>query len=112
MGIKLSSIQNMEELGLFKRPGTTILDIGSSSLYSAMPEAIKRFLTRHSPSSTDEIDSFAARLASGSHYDSVNGGCNEAFVSELLEMAGMLYASFDIAGGYRTTIHNRSAHPR
>lgn len=104
MGITLLAVQKMDELGLFGKGGISILDIGSSNLYSATPEGIKAFLGRYAPLPMDGVDEFAARLAQGSAYDSVTGGRNEAFVGELFEKAGMQYLSFDIAYGYRTTI--------
>ena len=104
MGITFSAVQKMDELDLFSRGGVSILDIGSSNLYSATPDDIKRFLGKFQKSSLADVDEFAARLAAGSSYDPVLGGRNEAFVGELFEKAGMQYASFDIAAGYRTTI--------
>ena len=44
MGITFESIERMDRLGLFGKGRTSILDIGSSNLYSANPEQIKRFL--------------------------------------------------------------------
>jgi SAM-dependent methyltransferase len=104
MGIAFSYINKMDELGLFQRRGTSILDIGSSNLYSASADGVKAFLERYPPASRDGLDEFAARLAAGSAYDPIRGGLNEAFAGELFEKAGMTYESFDIASGYRTTI--------
>ncbi len=104
MGITLSAVQKMDELGLFSKGGISILDIGSSNLYSATPEGVKVFLRKYAPVAMDGVDEFAARLAHGSAYDPVTGGRNEAFAGELFEKAGMQYRAFDIAYGYRTTI--------
>lgn len=104
MGITFSAVWKMDELGLFRQGGVSILDIGSSNLYSATPEDIKQFLRKYGLPSIPDLDEFAARLAAGSSYDPVIGGRNEAFVGELFEKAGMRYVSFDIAAGYRTTI--------
>ena len=93
----------MDELGLFHR-GMSILDIGSSNLYSAAPDGIKGFLHKYGSASIAGFEEFAARLAAGSAYDPVRGGLNEAFVGELFEKAGMEYVSIDIAAGYKTTI--------
>jgi len=113
MGIALSFLERMDELGLFRPEGTSVLDIGSSNLYSATADGVKRFLRKHARREVENIDVLAERLATGSAYDPVNGGTNGAFVGELLERAGMEYASFDIASGYRTTILdlNRAALP-
>lgn len=104
MGITLSAVQKMDELGLFGKGGISILDIGSSNLYSATPEGVKVFLRKYAPVAMDGVDEFAGRLAHGSAYDPVTGGRNEAFVGELFERAGMQYLALDIAYGYRTTI--------
>jgi hypothetical protein len=113
MGIAFSYIRKMDELGLFGQGGVRILDIGSSNLYSATPEDIKRFLCKYRAPSVAGIDEFAARLSHGSGYDPISGGRNDAFVGELFEMASMHYESFDIAAGYRTTVLdlNRAALP-
>jgi len=104
MGIAFSYIQKMNELGLFRKGGVNILDIGSSNLYSATADDIKGFLCKYGPSAPANIDDLAERLSYGSGYDPVKGGRNEAFVGELFEAAGMHYESFDIAAGYRTTV--------
>ena len=104
MGIAFSAIQKMDELGLFCRGGVSILDIGSSNLYSATAADIKGFLGKYGKCSIPDVDEFSARLAAGSGYDPVSGGRNEAFVGELFEKAGMQYVSFDIAAGHRTTV--------
>ena len=104
MGIALSFVQEMDALGLFGKGGVSILDMGSSNLYSATPEGIKDFLRKYGPPSIAGVDEFAARLSAGSSYDPVTGGRNEAFVGELFEKAGMRYLAFDVAAGYRTMI--------
>jgi hypothetical protein len=113
MGISLSMIERMQELGVFGRSGMSVLDIGSSNLYSASAERVLRFLERFGVSATPEVVEFAARLEKGSSYDPVHGGLNEAFAGELFERAGMRYAAIDIADGYRTEIVdlNHSAAP-
>jgi SAM-dependent methyltransferase len=103
MGITYSFVGKMDELGLLGKGGASILDIGSSNLYSATQEQIQGFLRKYAPAAAGD-DAFAARLAHGSGYDPVKGGRNEAFIGELFEKAGMEYLSFDIASGYRTTI--------
>jgi|GEM_PF-909809 len=104
MGIAFSYIRKMEELGLFRRGDTKILDIGSSNLYLAKAEEITDFLKSRGAPGRADLAEFAARLAYGSGYDPVKGGRNEAFVGELFEAAGLHYESFDIANGYRTTV--------
>jgi hypothetical protein len=104
VGIAYSFIRKIDELGLFRPGGMSILDIGSSNLYSATQEDIKQFLRKYASPPVDGIDEFSARLAGGSGYDPILGGRNESFVGELFEKAGMQYRSLDIASGYRTTI--------
>jgi len=104
MGIAFSMIEKLQDLGLFGAGRVSVLDIGSSNLYSASAEGIQRFLATHGVASTPELTQFANRLADGSAYDAVHGGTNGAFVGELLEKACMKYAAIDIADGYRTTI--------
>jgi hypothetical protein len=98
MGVSLGEIERLERLGLL---GRSVLDIGSSNLYSAVTDRLTAFLERRGCRA--DI-TFAERLAAGSAYDSVRGGLNGAFLGELLERAGIDYRSLDIADGYRTTI--------
>lgn len=104
MGIAFSAIQKMDDLGLFGKGRVSILDIGSSNLYSATAESVEGFMRKYGAAGDSDAEAFAARLAAGSSYDPVSGGRNEAFVGELFERVGMQYMSFDIANGYRTTI--------
>ncbi len=92
----------MERLNLLKA-GCSVLDIGSSNLYSAEASQIAGFIDKYSPGTTDS-DAFSRRLAAGSGYDPVKGGLNESFFGELIEKAGMEYLSFDIADGFKTLI--------
>lgn len=102
MGITFAVIEQMQEKGLLKA-GCSVLDIGSSNLYSADEAQIIRFLDRYAPGLTGR-DDFARRMATGSGYDPVKGGANGSFVGELFESAGMPYQSIDIADGYNTLI--------
>ncbi len=103
----------MQELGLFSHRAMSVLDIGSSNLYSASPEGILRFLESFGVSASPDVVDFAGKLSKGSSYDPVQGGLNEAFAGELFERAGMRYSAIDIADGYRTEIVdlNHSAAP-
>jgi|UniRef100_UPI0037845E56 hypothetical protein len=104
MGLSLGMIEKMQDMGLFGTGRTRILDVGSSNLYQASMEGILSFLTKHGVKASEQISSFAAKLAKGSAYDSITGGTNESFAGELFEKAGLRYDAIDIADGYRTTI--------
>lgn len=103
MGIAFEYVRKMDELGLL-RQGMSILDVGSSNLYSASQSEIADFVRKYASSVGSEIEEFSERLARGSAYDPVKGGLNESFIGELFEKAGMNYVSIDIAHGYKTTI--------
>jgi hypothetical protein len=105
MGITFLSIEKMHHIGLFDKKSVSILDIGSSNLYSAPAEGVKLLLNSLGINIfTEEITSFAQRMEKDSAYDEVTGGTNGAFVGELFEKIGYSYNSIDIADGYRTTI--------
>lgn len=106
MGVTWSTVLEMEARGLLPRPGAALLDIGSSNLYSANAAAVAAFVRRHARDPGSDLDAFAEAIASGSRYDRVAGGRNEAFLGEVLERAGFRYESIDIARGYRTRIVN------
>jgi hypothetical protein len=104
MGISLNMIEKMQSLELFGKSPFAILDIGSSNLYSAPADDVKRFLMSQGIQTSEDIFSFAERMDGGSVYDEITGGSNNAFVGELFEKAGFRYNAIDIADGYRTTI--------
>jgi len=104
MGISLQAIEKMYALGLFGSGRISVLDIGSSNLYSASASGLQKFLVAHGVTVTPEISSFTETLEKGSAYDKVSGGSNGAFVGEFFEKMGARYDSIDIASGYRTTI--------
>lgn len=104
MGISLSMIEKMQNLGLFGKGRIAVLDVGSSNLYTAPADGIQDFLKSYGVNAGPDVAAFAERMDKGSAYDEVNGGVNGAFVGELLEKAGFRYNAIDIADGYRTTI--------
>lgn len=111
MGITLSIIEKMQGLGLFGTGRISVLDVGSSNLYSASAEGVRKFLSGYGVASTPEIEKFVEKLANGSGYDAVNGGVNGAFAGELFEKAGIRYHAIDIADGYGTTILDLNHEP-
>lgn len=111
MGITLTMIEKMQGLGLFGTGRISVLDVGSSNLYSASAEGVRKFLSGYGVASTPEIEKFVEKLANGSVYDAVSGGLNGAFVGELFEKAGIRYHAIDIAEGYGTTILDLNHEP-
>lgn len=111
MGIALESLLKLQDLGLLRARDFSVLDIGSSNLYSASKDGIRTFLGAYGVPDTPEIAEFADRLSRGSAYDPVSGGANGAFVGELLEKIGIRYSAIDIAHGYRTTILDLNHEP-
>ena len=103
MGVLLSLIEQLQDLGVFGSGNPSILDIGSSNLYIAPVDRLAKFLHARRPEVATDAE-FLERLSCGASYDPVAGGKNESFIGELFERAGMYYASLDIAKGYRTTI--------
>ena len=102
MGISLQALERLHALGLLS-PGASVLDIGSSNLYSATSGGLRQFLSQYGAIGADPNPDFIERLARGSKYGP-DGVANESFVGELLERAGLTYLSFDIANGYKTQI--------
>jgi len=100
MGITFTQIELMKRYGLFGNGKISVLDVGSSNLYSATAHGVSDFLVSFGVPISLEVDEFSQRLASGSFYDPIKGGINGAFVGELLEKAGMKYHAIDIADGY------------
>ena len=104
MGIALAILEELRSRGLLNK-GARVLDIGSSNLYQATPDALQSFIAHYSPEHTAaESAALIENLAAGSVYDAATGGANKSFAGELLEHCGINYLSFDIADGYNTEI--------
>jgi len=101
MGISLRALERFQAMKLLPA-GASVLDIGSSNLYSATPDGLRHFLSQYDSVEAGDHE-FIERLAEGSKYGP-DGVANESFVGELLERAGLRYLSFDIADGYKTQI--------
>jgi SAM-dependent methyltransferase len=101
MGISLHALERFQAMKLLPA-GASVLDIGSSNLYSATPDGLRHFLSQYDSVEAGDHE-FIERLAKGSKYGP-DGVANESFVGELLERAGLRYLSFDIADGYKTQI--------
>ena len=109
MGITFANITLMSSLGLLKS-GMSVMDIGSSNLYSATREQILGLWERFAaPGDVGERQKRAEAMAEGSYYDCVTGGRNGAWVGELFERCGFSYQSIDIAKGYKTTVFDLNA---
>jgi SAM-dependent methyltransferase len=103
MGITFHSLERLQAMQLLPRR-SSILDIGSSNLYSASSGQLRNFLSWYgADADLRDAEGFLDRLADGSQYGP-NGTANRSFVGELLERAGLRYLAFDIADGYRTEI--------
>jgi hypothetical protein len=100
MGVTMSEVTRLRSLNVL-RPGASLLDIGSSNLYSASEQDLRAFMASFGTVADTDRDAFVARLSAGSAYGP-NGGLNESFLGELLEKVGMKYLSFDIALGWKT----------
>ena len=115
MGIAFSKIETMSELGLLKNK-MSIMDIGSSNLYSASTEQILALWATFDGGGLvdpEKKNKRAREIAEGSYYDPVLGGRNGAWAGELFEGCGFSYKSLDIAKGYRTALFdlNRESVP-
>lgn len=110
MGIAMQTLERFVAMGVLK-PGASVLDIGSSNLYSAHPETLRLFMSHFGCDvAQDGLDQFIDRMAKGSAYGPA-GGTNESFVGELIERVGMKYLALDIADGYRTKIFDLNRRP-
>jgi hypothetical protein len=103
MGISMGAVHTMERYGILGA-GRSILDFGSSNLYTATAAEIEAFVNRHNPSPRADLSSWAAQLAAGSLTDASGSALNQSFAGQLFEAAGMTYDAVDIADGYKTTI--------
>lgn len=97
MGITLQKLDELRRNGLLA-PRCSVLDIGSSNLYSATPDELRAFLSHYNASA----DAAKLKMMADGSYFGPKGGINCTFVGELMDLCGMSYLSFDIANGYRT----------
>lgn len=104
MGVTMGSMLRMEQQGLLGA-GRSLLDFGSSNLYTATKQEIVDFVRRHNGSPRRDLESWAQKLAEGSRATGPEGPApNLSFIGQVLEEAGMTYDAIDIADGYKTTI--------
>lgn len=106
VGVAFEKLEYMLGRGWLK-PGLSLLDIGSSNLYSAEPDALARFV---SCLDGEHDSALVEKLSAGSAYGP-NGGLNESFIGPLLEHVGLTYLSLDIAPGYRTQVLDLNSQP-
>ncbi|MCR9219891.1 MAG: class I SAM-dependent methyltransferase [Alphaproteobacteria bacterium] len=101
MGVSYYTIELMEKYGLLGE-GRALLDFGSSNLYGSTAEQLSGFVKRHVDPAPADLEDVVGRLAAGSGTGPDGQALNQAFLGELLELAGMTYDSIDIAAGYKT----------
>lgn len=100
MGIGLQDVQYLSERGHLSGRAPQILDIGSQCLHDATPEAIRALASRH-PGPSQASDQEIERVA---YFSTPRPGERTAYLSELLDLTGIGYHSYDIAPALRTTI--------
>jgi SAM-dependent methyltransferase len=89
----------------FLRPGTRVLDIGTSNIYHLPADDVAALITRHNrrlPAA--DVRRLAERLAEGSGVGPDGVFTNRTWVGELFEAVGMEYHSFDVARMYKTEV--------
>ena len=104
MGVAWHYISTLSQLGVFEDGPGSVLDIGSSNVYSADKAGLIEFIRKFNKNPRSDLSEFADRMEYGSAYDPIYGGRNGAFLGEVLEAAGFSYDAIDIAQGYKTTV--------
>lgn len=103
MALRWSTVQQLHAKGLFKA-GNTVLDVGSSNIYSADAASVHAFIHDFDPAAAGNAGVFAEDFARRSVDQLAGQTTNRAFLGEVLVQAGMGYRSVDIADGFRTTL--------
>ena len=103
MALEWSTVEMLAGKGLFS-PGTAVLDIGSSNVYSANAAGIEAFVRTLDTSPAAGLGDIAADIAARSQLVADGQQQNKAFFGEVLTAAGLRYDAIDIADGYRTSI--------
>jgi hypothetical protein len=92
LGIGIDEVDYLVSNGYFSRQGVRVLDIGAQNLHNATPEAVRRVAQKR-----DGTD--AAKLGHISQSPDTL-----PYVSELFELLGIEYTSFDVCPGIKTEI--------
>jgi SAM-dependent methyltransferase len=103
MALEWSTVGVLDGKGMF-RAGMSVLDIGSSNVYSADASGIEAFVARYNSAPPAALASLATDIAQRSQVLLDGQQQNLAFFGEVLTAAGLGYESIDIAEGYRTTV--------
>jgi hypothetical protein len=104
MALNWRYVRYLDQQGMI-RPGTKLLDIGSSNLYAAPADGVYDLLRKHAPNTpAAEHRVLADRLAAGSGKGADGVALNQSWVGELFEACGMEYVAFDIAPMYKTEL--------
>ena len=109
MALSFELIKVLEAYGIF-RPGTSLLDVGTSNLYGAAYEDVIQFFERHKCVVNDDASDFAKAVAKGSGRSETGAALNEAWLGQLVEGIGMHYDSLDVAVGYKTRLTDLNRH--
>lgn len=104
MAVNWRYVRYLDARGMI-RPGTKLLDIGSSNLYQAPADEVHALLRKHAPATpAAEHRALADRLAAGSGKGADGVALNQSWAGELFEACGMEYVAFDIAPMYKTEL--------
>ena len=104
MAVNWPFVLMLDDWGLL-RPGTRVLDIGTSNIYNLHADEVAALIARHNrrlPAA--EVRRLAERLADGSGVGPDGVATNRTWVGELFEAVGMEYHSFDVARMYKTEV--------
>jgi SAM-dependent methyltransferase len=101
MGIGMASIEYLVAKGLL-RQDSRLLDIGSQNLYNATPENIRKFVT--GIAEVRDEAAFQAEASRISYFSTPRPGERTAYLSELFDLAGVSYDSYDVCPALKSEI--------
>lgn len=102
MGIGIGDIEYLSAHGHLDGEDVSVLDVGTQNLYNATPERVRALVERHG--GVRDAAGFEAEAARLSYFSTPRPGERTTYLSELLDLTAMAYASFDVCPGLRTEI--------
>lgn len=104
MAVNWPFVLMLDDWGLL-RPGTRVLDVGTSNVYNVPADEAAALISRHNrrlPAA--DARRLAERLAAGSGVGPDGVALNRAWLGEVFDAVGVEYHSFDVAEMYRTEV--------
>jgi hypothetical protein len=102
MGLNLSTLINLQAVGLLGPKKNRLLDIGPQNVFFVTEEKIRAFVSHQGQSVSDDV--LASEIKRLVYFSTPREGERMTFLSEITDLTNIEYASIDICPGLKTDI--------